>query len=73
MFCYIEQLWLRPDNLKNTLKKLINQSMSEGRKYAHHASMRWINKNKITVLEKEGYPRIDRVHKKSPLNNSKKG
>ena len=41
--------------------------MSECRKYAHHASMRWINKNIITVLEKESYPRIDRVHKKSPL------
>ena len=41
--------------------------MSEYRKYAHHAPMRWINKNRITVLEKESYPRIDRVHKKSPL------
>ena len=39
--------------------------MSECRKYAHHASMRWINKKIITVLEKESYPRIDRVHKKS--------
>ena len=41
--------------------------MSECRKYAHHASMRWINKKIITVLEKESYPRIDRVHKKSSL------
>ena len=34
--------------------------------------MRWINKNRITVLEKEGYPRIDRVHKKSPLKNMRR-
>ena len=67
MFYYIEQLWLRPDNFKNTLKKLIHQSMSECRKYAHHASMRWINKNRITVFEKESYTQIDRVHKKSLL------
>ena len=46
--------------------------MSECHKYAHHASMRWINKNRITVLEKEGYPRIDRVHKKSPLKDMRR-
>ena len=48
--------------------------MSECRKYAHHASMRWINKKIITVLEKESYPRIDRVHKKIIVKNyAKKG